>query len=169
MAAIEQYWRAPVRGCELQTSRRGSVRTLHLGDDAGERAIAQSVFSHGQDIAVLAALGVEDRIGSKPDLLEPWRIEIERSERPEDLTLGFVGKTSGDSGGEERCAGIVVQRCGYRTNFMEPGAIKPVIGELGIDLDKLEGEYVAWDARGTCDPFAKRGQAGGGDPRRRDG
>lgn len=59
MAAIEEDRRLAVGRGKLQPAGRGLVGRLHLGDDAGKRAVAQGIFGHGKDGAVSRALRIE--------------------------------------------------------------------------------------------------------------
>lgn len=77
MAAIKQDGCSAVRCRKLKPPGSGHIRRLHLGNHAGERAIAQPIFRHCQYLRVLAPLRVKDAIGAEPNLLNPRRIEVE--------------------------------------------------------------------------------------------
>lgn len=82
MAAEEKHRRLPVGGGELKPARGGLIGRLHLGDDTGERAVAQPIFGERQNIGVFRRLRIEDLVRPEPHLLQAGRIEIEAGERP---------------------------------------------------------------------------------------
>lgn len=74
MAPIEQHRRLAVRRGKLEPPRGGLVGRLYLGDHASKRTVAQAILGEREHVAVLAALGIQDAIGAKPDLFEARRI-----------------------------------------------------------------------------------------------
>lgn len=108
--AIEQDRRLAVAGGELKAARGRLVGRLHLGHDASERAVAETILGHRQDVGVLRPLGIEYPIRPKPDLLQPWRVEIEPREHPQHGEAGLRCETRRDTGHEQGCRGIVAQR-----------------------------------------------------------
>ncbi|GFZ91171.1 hypothetical protein GCM10019071_21560 [Sphingobium fuliginis] len=84
MAAEKQHRRLAVAGRQLKPAGRGLVGRLHFRDHAGERSIAQAIFGKRQDVGILAALGIEDLVRAKADLLKARRIKVETRHGPED-------------------------------------------------------------------------------------
>ena len=109
MAAVEQHRRPAIRSRKLEPARRGHIRHFHLGDDAGERSIAQGILGHGQHFDVLAALRVEQFVRTEPNLLEARGIEIESGHGPQDIEARLTGETRGNASKEESSSGVVAQ------------------------------------------------------------
>jgi hypothetical protein len=156
--AIEQHGRAAVRRCQLQPPRCGLVGDLHLGDDAGKRSVPEPVLGEGQDVAILAALGVEQPIGRQTHLGETGRIEIKAGQCPQDIETGPGGEPRGDSR-REQCGGRIVAQFGRaRGDLVKAGATQALIGEFFVDRGKTKGEH--WPTRepGTRKLGAERRQ-----------
>ena len=100
MAAVEQHRRLAAGGRKLEPTGGGLVGGLHLGDDAGERAVAQAIFGKRQYLTILAALRIDDLVGAKADLLKARRIKIEARHCPEDGETGVRAKARRDPGGK---------------------------------------------------------------------
>ena len=157
MASIEQH-RRPAVGCrELEPTRRGLIRRFHLGDDAGDRAIAQRVFGHRQHVGVLAALGVKDAVGTETDLFEARRVQIEPGQRPQYGEARLAGESSRDTGGEQGCGRIGAQRGGGRRDLMKASPVEPMIGKPVIERRQPERQRRPALALGLRELCAKRG------------
>src|SRR3546814_13895194 len=93
--SIEQQRRLAFGCGELQPPRRGLVGGFYLGDNTGERAVAQRVLAHGEKLAIVRALRIENAVGPKPRLFEPRRIQVEARDSPEPPKPRF-GAARGD-------------------------------------------------------------------------
>ncbi len=118
MAAEQQHRRLAVRGGQLKPAGRGLVGGLYFGDHAGERSIAQPIFGKRQNLGILAALGIEDFVRAKTDLLKTRRVEIETRHRPEDGETGLRAKARRDPGSKQGGAGIVGEAGRGGSDFM---------------------------------------------------
>lgn len=141
MTPIEENGRAPIRCCKLQTTGRGLVGCLHLGDHAGEAAVAQRVLGHCQDDVVFHALGVEDGGRLKAALLKARRVEIELARRPEYVGPPAARKSGGDARSEQGCGGVVVESRGRSGHFMQSSAVKSMPRQTIVQFRYPEGEY----------------------------
>lgn len=108
MPAIKQHGCLPVRCRELKAPGSGHVRSLHLGDHAGERPVPQAIFGHRQHLGILASLRIQDAIGAEPNLFESGRVEIELGERPEHRPASGADKPGSYARREERGSCVVV-------------------------------------------------------------
>lgn len=109
MAPIEQHRRPTIGGRKLEPAGRGHIRRFHLGDDAGERFIAQGILGHGQHLNVLAALRVEQLVRTQSDLLEARSVEIESGHGPQHVEAGLIGETRGNASKKESSSCVVAQ------------------------------------------------------------
>lgn len=163
MPAIEQHRRAAFGGGKLQAAGGGLVGRLHFGDDAGERAVAQAVLGEREHLAVLAPLGIEDALGTKPDLLEAGRVKIEPGQRPQNGGPR-ASETGGDACDEQRRGGIIAQSGRDCGDFVQPCPVEPMIGEAFIERVEPECEDRAARRLGMRDLGAKRGKLLGAGP-----
>lgn len=164
MTAIEQHGRSAVRCRELEASRRRHVRCLHLGDHAGERAVAQAVLSHGKHLRILAALAIENAIRSQSNLFDSGRVEVEFRERPEHGLAGRIGEPGGYACREQRGGGIVVEAGGRRSNLVQPCAVEAMVGEAIVQACDPERQRRPARLSGARNPGAKRRQLLGRGP-----
>ena len=156
MAAIQQH-RSPAVGCrELEPTRRGLIRGFHLGDDAGDRAIAQRIFGHCQHVGILATLRVQDTIGTQTDLFEARRVKIEPGQRPQHGEARLVGESRRDTGGEQGCGRIGAQRGAGRRDLMKASPVEPMIGKPVIERRQPERQRRPALALGLRELCAKR-------------
>ncbi len=158
MAAVEQHRRLAVGSCQLKPAGRGLVGDLHLRDNAGERSIAKTIFGKRQDLGVLAALGIEDFIRPKADLLKARRVEIETRNGPKDGETGLDTKARRDSGCKQGGAGIVGEARRGGSDFMQPGAIEAMIREALVHFRETKGQGRSARRAGVRQACAKRGK-----------
>lgn len=167
MATVEQHRRLAVSGRQLQTPGRGLIGGFDFSNDAGERAVAQTILGKRQDFGILARLRVKHLIRPEPGLLKPRSVEIKPGHCPQNRLAWLGAKPCSDAGGKQRSRRIVVQRCRRRSKLVQALARnatvrQPVIEQrhaerqcgfsLGIRLRQLgakRGEpSVAWRKRG---------------------
>lgn len=146
MAAVEQHRRLAVGRRQLEPTGGGLVGGFHLRDNASERSIAQAIFGKRQYIGILPALGIEDFVGAKANLLKARRIKVETRHGPEDGEPRLHAKACRDPGGEEGRACIVVEARRGGSDFMQSRAVEAMIGQTLVQLDQSEGQ--GWPARG---------------------
>lgn len=107
MATEQQHRRLAVGGGQLKPAGRGLVGRLYFRDHAGERSIAQPIFGKRQNLGILAALGIEDFVRAKTDLLQARRVEVKTRHGPKDGETGLRAKARCDSRSKQGGAGIV--------------------------------------------------------------
>ena len=105
-------------GRKLQPAGCGHICAPHLAYDSGERSMAEAVLHHGENISIIARLDKQRAIGSQPDLLEAWAIEIEARDRP-DYDPACQGRSRSYSSEEQGRGRIVGQPGRRRSNFMK--------------------------------------------------
>jgi hypothetical protein len=118
----------------LKPPRGGLVGCLHLGNDTGERAIAQAVLGERQYIGVLQPLCIEEPVGAKTHLFQAWGVQIEATERPEHRSPSLACKACGDASGKQGSGGIVTPTRTVSGNFVEACAIKAAISQPIIEF-----------------------------------
>ena len=129
MPPIEQHRRSAIRCRQLQPAGRCHIGGFDFGDHAGERAIAQAILGHCQNLRVLVPLGIENTLGTKADLLQPRRVEIEFRERPQYRMTRSDREPCGDARCEQRRGSVIVQAAGSSGDFVKAGTIETMIGK----------------------------------------
>ena len=154
VAAVEQHRGAPFGGGELEPPRRRLVSRLHLGDDAGERPVAQRVLAQGKQLAVVLALRIEDTPRPEPGLFESRGIKVEACQRPEHRKTRRRREARGDPRREKRCRCIVAPACRGSRDLMQSRAVEPAGAQQMIDRSHAERQY-----RSACRGDARHGLA----------
>jgi hypothetical protein len=156
IAAVQQHRGLAFRCRELQPPCRGLVRHLHLGDDAGQRAVAQRVLAHGEQLLIGLALRIEDMPGAETRLLQPWGVKIEARQRPECRHAGRRREARGDPGGEQCCRGIVAPARRRARDLVQAGTVEPAAGEEMIERPDTERQHRAPRGRDARHRLAER-------------
>ena len=157
MAAIQQDRCPAIGGRELEAPRRGLVGGLDLRDHAGKRAVVQGILGHRQYLGVLATLRVKDAIRAEAHLLESRGVEIKSRERPQDVEAGLCCEPRRNPCREQRRSGIIVQRCGRASNFVETGPVEALASKPAIKRFDPERQYRPALALGQRKLRTKRG------------
>lgn len=165
ISPVKDHRRIAFRCCELQPARRGLVGSLHLGDDAGERSVAQRILAHGEQYLVILALRIKHALGSQPRLLEARRVKIEARQGPERRHARSGGKTGRNSGGEEGGGGIVTQTGGRRCDFVQTRTVETAAGEKMIERSDAKGQHGSARRGDARHHIAQRGNLLGTAPR----
>lgn len=164
MPTIEEHRRLAVGCRELEPARRGPVGRLHLGDDAGERAIAQAVFGKGEHIGILSPLCVKDAAGPKADLFETGCVQVELGERPQHREVRLVGEPRRDACGEQGRRGVIRQRRCGRRNLVETSTVESLIDKPLIERFQAERQHRSTLTSGERELCAKRSELVGAVP-----
>lgn len=147
MTAVKQHRRLAVRGRQLQPPRCCLVGGFYFRDNAGQRAIAQGILSHGEHRAVARALRIENLIWSKSHLFKAWCIKIEPGERPEGGKVRLAGEARGRASHEQRRCRIIIERRGSGGNLVQGRAVQPAIGKALIK--RGDAKRQGWATRAT--------------------
>ena len=147
MTAVKQHRRLAVGSGELQPPRGCLVGGFYLGDNAGKRAIAQGILSHGEHRAVARALRIENLVGTKSDLFESGRMKVEPCERPKGGKVRLAGEARGYASDEQRRRRIIIERRTSRSNLVQCRAIQPAIGKAIIKRSDTKRQ--GWATRAT--------------------
>ena len=140
MPTVEQDRGPAIRRGKLQAPGCGLVGGFHLGDYAGERAVAQTILRYREHFGIPGPLGVEDPRRVEADLFEARRIEIEPGQRPEHRQPRRWREASGDTRREQCSRRVVGQACRRTRNLVKSATVKPATGEPVVDRIDPEGE-----------------------------